>query len=133
LVRQFGDPDVMKVEETADPRPGAGEVAVRLRAAGVNPVDTYVRSGDYRDLPELPFTPGGDGAGEVIEVGSGVSDVKTGDRVWVSGAQRRFGTYAQITVVPRERVANLPDALSFEQGAAVGAPYQTAYRALVDK
>ena len=71
-VHRFGDPDVMRLEEAPEPRPPrAGEVLVRLRAAGVNPVDTYVRSGQYAALPPLPYTPGGDGAGVVEALGDG--------------------------------------------------------------
>ncbi len=69
-VRAFGGPEVLRLEEVDDPRPGAGEVVVRLRAAGVNPVETYVRSGGYARLPALPYIPGSDGAGEVVAVGA---------------------------------------------------------------
>ena len=71
-VHTFGDPDVLQVEQVADLRPpGAGEVLVRLHAAGVNPVDAYMRSGQYAALPPLPYTPGSDGAGVVEAVGQG--------------------------------------------------------------
>ena len=127
VVREFGEPEVMKVENVPDPRPGPGEVAVRIRAAGVNPVETYIRSGNYARRPELPFTPGGDGAGEVVALGDGVADLAAGDRVYLGGAN---GTYAEQCVVPRTNVYRLPEALSFEQGAGVGTPYATAYRAV---
>jgi len=127
VVREFGDPAVMKVEDAPDPKPGAGDVLVRIRAAGVNPVETYIRSGNYARKPELPFTPGGDGAGEVAAVGEGVKRVKPGDRVYLSGGR---GTYAELCVAPESSVFPLADQLSFEQGAAVGTPYATAWRAI---
>src|SRR5262245_7126660 len=79
-VHEFGGPEVMKLETVPDPSAGAGQVVVRLHAAGVNPVDTYIRSGVYANKPSLPFTPGSDGAGEIESVGSGVAQFKAGDR-----------------------------------------------------
>lgn len=131
VVRQFGEPDVMKLEQVEDPRPGPGEVLVRARASGVNPVDSYVRSGNYANLPPLPYTPGADAAGEVAALGEGVEGLAVGQRVYVTAA--RPGSYAELLAAPRERVFALPDPLSFEQGAAVGVPYATAYRAIHDK
>ena len=64
-VHEFGGPDVLKLEEVPDPRPGPGQVVVRIHAAGVNPVETYIRSGEYASKPQLPYTPGNDGAGVV--------------------------------------------------------------------
>jgi NADPH2:quinone reductase len=131
VVREFGEPEVMKVEEVEAPAAGRGEVLVRARAIGVNPVETYVRSGSYAGLPALPYTPGADAAGEVAGLGEGVDDLRVGDRVYVTAA--RPGAYAELLAAPRERVFRLPDRLSYEQGAAVGVPYATAYRALHDK
>jgi NADPH2:quinone reductase len=97
----------------------------------VNPVDTYVRSGNYANLPPLPYTPGADAAGEVAALGEGVAGLAVGQRVYVTAA--RPGSYAELLAAPRERVFALPEPLSFEQGAAVGVPYATAYRAIHDK
>ena len=72
---QFGGPDVLKLDEVADPKPGPGEVVVRVRAAGVNPVDAYIHTGTYGRKPPLPYTPGFDGAGEVESVGADVNTV----------------------------------------------------------
>jgi Putative transposase/Alcohol dehydrogenase GroES-like domain len=79
LVREFGSPDVLKLEEVPTPKPAAGEVLVRIHAAGVNPYDTYMRAGTYARKPPLPYTPGSDGAGVVETVGEGVKKVKRGD------------------------------------------------------
>ncbi len=125
-VEQFGQPDVLTVREAPEPRPGIGEVLVRIRAAGVNPVETYIRAGQYASLPSLPYIPGSDGAGDVLALGSGVTGIRVGDRVWVQGT----GTYAEMAVVAAGRVHPLPDGVSYEAGAALGVPYVTAYRAL---
>ena len=85
LVRAFGGPEVLRVEEVSAPTPGASEVLVRVRAAGVNPVDAYVRTGTYARKPDLPYTPGTDGAGEVEAVGGDVKGFKVGDRVYIAG------------------------------------------------
>lgn len=126
VVRAFGDPDVLRLEEVPDPTPAADEVLVRLRAAGVNPVDTYRRSGAYANIPTLPFIPGSDGAGEVVAVGGAAGGHRPGDRVYVAGAP----TYAQYVAAPAAAVWPLPANLSFAQGAAIGVPYRTAYLAL---
>src|SRR3954454_5266828 len=127
-VHSFGDPDVLEFEEVDDPRPSAGQLLVRLKAIGVNPVDAYIRSGSYARTPELPYTPGTDGAGIIEAVGEGVSHFRAGDRVYLSGALT--GTYAERALCDPSQVQKLPDRVSFLQGAALGVPYATAYRAL---
>ncbi len=124
----FGGPEVMKLEEVADPKPGRGELVVRIHAAGVNPVDTYIRSGAYARKPALPYTPGADGGGVVESVGEGVSAFKKGDRVYVAGSIS--GTYAELALCMEAQVHPLPRGASFAQGAALGVPYATAYRAM---
>jgi NADPH:quinone reductase len=126
-VYEFGAPEVMKLEEVPDLKPQAGQVVVRVQAAGVNPVDAYLRSGNYGQLP-LPYTPGMDGAGTIEAVGEGVEMMKVGDRVWFGGTIT--GAYAEKALCEAGQVHPLPDKLSFAQGAAVGIPYGTAYRAL---
>src|SRR6267378_2617152 len=136
VVREFGGPEVLKLEEVPDPKPGAGEVLVRIRAAGVNPVDAYIHTGTYARKPPLPYTPGFDGAGEVEAVGAGVTDVKPGDRVYVSGPGKTgvgAGTYAELAVCLPSQLHPLPARVSFAQGAALGVPYCTAYRALFQR
>lgn len=130
-VSRFGGPEVLTVAERPDPEPAAGEVVVRLHAAGVNPVDAYIRTGQYARLPELPYIPGADGAGEVVEVGDGVKQFSPGDRVYVAAFLQRNGTYAERIACPAHMVHRLPERASFAQGAALGVPAATAYRALV--
>jgi NADPH:quinone reductase len=128
LVRQFGGPEVMKLEEIARPKPAPGQVSVKIHAAGVNPADTYARTGNYAVLPTLPYTPGTDGAGVIDSVGDGVKNVKTGDRVYV--AKSVSGTYAEYALALESQVYRLPEKISFAQGAGVFIPYGTAYHAL---
>lgn len=130
-VKEFGGADVLRLEEVADPQPQAGQVVVRVRAAGVNPVDTYIRSGVYARKPALPYTPGSDAAGVVEAIGAGVKRFSTGDRVYVSGAVE--GTYAELAACDESHVHPLPEHVTFAQGAAVAVPYATAYRALFQR
>jgi len=126
-VTQFGGPEVLKLETVPDPKPAKGQVLVRVHAAGVNPVDTYIRSGSYTNL-SLPYTPGKDAAGIVEAKGEGVEQFQPGDRVYTSGSTT--GTYAELTLCDALDVHQLPKQISFAQGAALGVPYATAYRAL---
>ncbi len=127
-VHEFGAPEVMKLEEIPAPKPGAGEVLVRVKAAGVNPADTYMRAGFYPIKPDLPYTPGVDAAGTIETLGDGVTGWKPGDRVYTAGT--KSGAYAEFAVVPVLQVHPLPERVSFVQGAGVYVPYGTAYRAL---
>ena len=130
-VNEFGDPNVMKLEEVEDPVPSEGEAVVRVHAVGVNPVETYVRSGAYAMLPELPYTPGADGAGVIESVGGGFRRFSVGDRVYLAGSTS--GSYAERSLCTEAQIYPLPDPFSFSQGAAVGIPYATAYRALFQR
>ncbi len=127
-VQEFGGPDVLQLEDVPDLTPGAGQVVVRVRAIGVNPVDTYIRSGLYPMKPSLPYTPGMDAAGIVESTGEGVKQVAAGDGVYVAGTIS--GAYAQQALCLATQVHRLPSHVTFEQGAAIGVPYATAYRAL---
>jgi NADPH2:quinone reductase len=118
----------MKLEEVPDPKPGAGQVVVRVHAAGINPVDTYIRAGTYAKRPALPYTPGIDGAGMVEAIGQCVTRVAVGDRVYTAGTLS--GTYAERSVCAESQVYRLPQQVSYAQGAAIHVPYATAYRAL---
>ncbi|HMO27159.1 MAG TPA: alcohol dehydrogenase catalytic domain-containing protein, partial [Tepidisphaeraceae bacterium] len=134
-VKTFGAPSVMELVELPEPAPASGEVRVRIHAAGVNPVDAYIRSGNYALKPDLPYTPGGDGAGTIEAIGSDVVGLTLGQRVYVGGtiAGNIFGTYATHALCRADQVHPLADHLSFEQGAAVNVAYVTGYRALVDR
>jgi NADPH:quinone reductase len=128
VVPEFGPPEVLKLKEVPTPKPGPNQVLVHVRAAGVNPADTYMRAGTYAIKPPLPYTPGSDGAGVVEETGEGVTQVKTGDRVYI--ARSVSGTYAEYALALESQVHPLPENVTFEQGAGVYVPYGTAYHAL---
>lgn len=129
LVHQFGGPEVLKFEEVPTPKPAAGQVLVRIHAAGVNPYDTYMRTGTYAQKPPLPYTPGSDAAGVIEAIGDGVKKVKPGDRVYT--ARTITGAYAQYALTLEEQVHPLPAKINFNQGAGVWVPYGTAYFALI--
>ncbi|MGI8469900.1 MAG: NADPH:quinone reductase [Pyrinomonadaceae bacterium] len=131
IVREFGAPEVLKLEETPNLEPNENQILVRVKAAGVNPVDTYVRSGQYASKPNLPYTPGKDAAGIVEKTGANITKFKTGDRVLT--ADSISGTYAEFCLCEEKHLINLPDNISFEQGAGVFVPYATSYRALFQK
>ena len=126
-IHQFGDPDVLKLEEVPTPLAGAGQVLVKVQAIGVNPVETYQRSGSNPAI-QLPWTPGMDAAGLVEAVGAGVTELQCGDRVYTSDTVT--GSYAEFVLCDQSSVHRLPANLSFQQGAAINIPYATAYRAL---
>ena len=126
-VHQFGGPEVLKLEEVPDPKPAAGQVLVRARAIGINPVETYVREGKYGPK-QFPYIPGSDAAGVIESVGPDVTQFKTGQRVYTAGSVS--GAYAQLVLCNQEQVHPLPETTSFEQGAALGVPYATAYYGL---
>ena len=130
-VREFGPPEVMKLEDVPDPNPGAGQVVVKVEAAGVNPVDTYIRSGQYRPDLKLPYTPGQDAAGVITAIGADVKHRKVGQRVYV--ARSISGTYAEQVLCKEFQTHPLPEGISFGQGAAIGVPYGAAFRALFQR
>lgn len=125
---EFGDPDVLHEIPVPDPVPAAGEVAVRVTAAGVNPIDAKLRSG-LRPSGEItaPRRVGGDGAGVVAAVGDGVDGFRVGDAVVFAGAS---GAYATEIVVSADRVFARPSQVSAAEGAALGIPVGTAYQTL---
>ncbi len=127
-VHQFGGPEVLALHDVPTPKPGTGEVLVRVRAAGVNPYDTYMRNGAYPVKPALPYTPGSDAAGAIEAVGGGVVKVKPGDRVYT--ATTLTGAYAEYALARENQVYPLPEKISFSQGAGLWVPYGTAYTAL---
>jgi len=127
-IHQFGGPEVLKYEDLLDPIPGPGQVVVKVRAIGINPFETYMREGKYAIKPPLPFTPGVDVGGVIEAVGDGVKEFKVGDRVYTAGTVS--GAYAEKALCEVKTVHPLPERISFAQGAAIGVPYATAYRAL---
>ena len=127
-VHNFGGPEVLQLEEIPMPKPGKGEVLVHVKAAGVNPYDTYMRAGTYAIKPSLPYTPGSDAAGVVEAVGEGVTKAKPGDRVYT--AKTLTGAYAEYALALESQVYPLPEKISFTQGAGLWVPYGTAFTAL---
>jgi NADPH2:quinone reductase len=113
-IRETGGPEVMQLAELPIPTPGAGQVLVKIAAVGVNFIDTYLREGRYP--AELPFIPGQEAAGTVAEVGAEVTDFSVGDRVAWNGTR---GTYAEYACAPAASLLKIPEAMSFEQAAAV--------------
>lgn len=129
---EFGGPDVLRCDDLPEPVASAGQVRVRLHAAGVNPFDTYMLSGTYAIKPPLPYSPGADGAGVVEAVGEGVTAVSVGDRVYTGGTadHMAYGAYRQIVLCTPGQVHALPARVSFAEGAAVAVPGLTAHVAL---
>ena len=113
-VHQTGGPEVLTYEDVEVPAPGPGEVRIRQHAIGLNFIDCYFRSGLYK-AATLPFIPGNEGAGEVTEVGPGVTGFHPGDRV----AYTQFGSYAGERLMPADRLVRLPDMISYEQAAVL--------------
>lgn len=130
-VHQTGPPEVMRLEEVERPSPASGQVVVQLKAAGVNPVDTYVRAGTFGYGPKVPYTPGADGAGIVSAVGPDAGGISVGQRVY--GGRCITGSYAEYGLFEAGQVYPLPEKVSFAQGACLGIPYGTACRALFTK
>lgn len=128
IVRNFGAPEVMRLEEVGDLKPSENQILVRVKAAGVNPVDTYMRSGVYPNKPNLPYTPGKDAAGIVEAVGANITKFKIGDRVLT--ADSVSGTYAEFCLCEEKHLIHLPENVSFEQGAGVFVPFATSFRAM---
>ncbi len=129
-IHTFGGPEVLQLDEVEDPQPGPGQVVVRVHAVGVNPVETYIRSGIY-PKPPTPFTPGNDGAGVIDAVGADVNEMAVGDRVYIAGS--RSGTYAEKSLCEVTSVHPLPEPASYAQGAAMNVAYGTAYQAFVHR
>ena len=132
LARAFGGPEVLKLEEVPDPTAGKGQVRVRIHAVGVNPYDTYMRTGGYAITPDLPYTPGADAAGVIDQVGDETGRWQGGDRVYISGTAigKAHGAYAELAVCEAAQVHRLPARITFAQGAGLFVPYVTAWRAL---
>ncbi len=129
-VHNFGGPEVLSLEQVPDPQPGHNHILIHVRAIGVNPVETYLRSGSNPALA-LPYTPGTDAAGEVLAVGDSVRGWPVGARVYSSGTLT--GAYADMTLCEASDVHALPEKISFAQGAGINIPGATAWRALFQR
>lgn len=127
---ELGEPETLRLEELPSPEPGAGEVLVDMHAAAVNFPDLLTIQGKYQFRPSLPFVPGKEGAGVIAALGDGVTQVAVGDRVMV---QVEYGCFAEQAVVPEHECYVIPDAMGFDQAAAIGIAFQTSYFALVDR
>ena len=128
VITRNGGPEVLEVQERPDPQVAPGEVRIAVKAAGINFADLLARTGMYPDAPKLPSVVGYEVAGEVESLGEGVEAVAAGDRVM---AGTRFGGYSELVSVAESNVMALPQALSFEQGAAIPVNYGTAYAGVV--
>ncbi|MDJ0937857.1 MAG: NADPH:quinone reductase [Kiloniellales bacterium] len=128
----FGGPEVLQLDEIDEPVAGSGEIVIDVRAAGINPADTYMRNGTYAIVPELPYIPGGDAAGIVSAIGAGVEGFSLGDRVFVGTALSMdlTGCYAEKVKRKAGEVAALPEGTGFSEAAAFGVSYTTAHYAL---
>jgi NADPH2:quinone reductase len=129
-VHEFGAPDVLKLEDVADPIPAPGQVVMRVKAIGVNPLEAVIRSGVLMPMP-FPYTPGEDAAGVIEAIAEGVTSVKVGDRVY--GGKPLAGTYAEVALYDATQIYPLPENIPFSQGAAIYSSYTTAYYALFNR
>ncbi len=130
-VHEFGGPEVLQYEEISAPTVSANYVLIDVKAIGVNPVDTYIRTGNYGRNRPLPYTPGTDAAGVIAAVGEGVTRFQVGDRVYTGTTLT--GAYAEKTLAEAQYVYKLPDNVTFSQAAGINVPYATAYRALLQR
>ncbi|TBR41950.1 NADPH:quinone reductase [Marinomonas agarivorans] len=130
-ITDYGPASDLKVVEVETPSINDDQILVKVGAAGVNPVDTYIRSGTNNYKANFPHTPGLDGAGTVVQVGTNVTEFKQGDRVYFN--RNLTGSAAEFAVCAPANTFPLAPTLSFEEGACLGVPYTTAYRALFDR
>src|SRR5690349_19825514 len=130
LCKEYGPPESLVLEEVASPRPAKGQVTVSVKSCGVNFPDTLIIQGKYQFKPAMPFSPGGEVAGVVKEVGEGVDHIKVGDRVIVSAA---FGGFAEEIVADANRVMPMPAGVDFVPASAFMLTYGTSYYALKDR
>ena len=130
LCKELGPPEKLVVEQVPSPRPGKGQVVVSVKAAGVNFPDTLIIQGKYQFKPEPPFSPGGEVAGVIKELGEGVTGFKLGDRVIAAST---FGGFAEEMVAEADKVIPMPDAMDFVPASAFVLTYGTSYHALKDR
>lgn len=116
-MNEVGGPEVLTIEEVAIPEPSAGQVLIKVFAIGINPVETYIRSGKASRIPpNLPYTPGQDCAGTIEKIGTDVANWKVGDRVFSTNTIS--GSYAQYTLCGQSSIQRLADSVTYDQGYA---------------
>lgn len=130
LSHEVGGPETLRLEDVPEPKPGPGELLVRVRACAMNFPDVLIIEDKYQLKPQRPFAPGGEIAGEVIEAGDGADGWKAGDRLI---AALGFGGLAEQVIVPANRAVPLPPERSFEEGSALLMTYATSIHALIDR
>lgn len=133
VCNRLGDPSVLELEERPSKQPAKGEVRVRLRAAGLNFPDILMIAGSYQIKPALPFIPGIEAAGEIVESGGSIAPWKVGDRVIVTGAGDPLGLFAEEVTVSVAALDAVPQGMDFTAAAGYLATYATSYHALVDR
>jgi NADPH2:quinone reductase len=129
-IHELDGVDALKLEDVPSPAPGPGEIRIAVHAAGVNFADTLVVQGRYQHKAPLPFSPGMEAAGEVLEVGEGVTDLAVGDRVL---APMRYGAYAEEAVLDAAHTVRMPDGMDYVAGAAFPIAYGTSHLALTHR
>lgn len=127
VCHELTGPAALRLEEVPEPHPGPGQVRIRVRACGVNFADSLITRGQYQQQPALPFSPGFEVSGEVLELGTGVGGIAIGDRVI---AMTPHGGYAEQVIADIERCVPMPAAMSWEHGAAFPVVFGTSYLAL---
>jgi len=132
-VHRFGSPDVMTFESVLRPDPGAGEVLIKVEAAGVGPWDAWIRAGKSALPQPLPLTPGSDLAGEIVAVGAGVSGLRAGDPVYGVTNPAFVGAYAEYALASAAMIASKPTSLTYVEAASVPVVAVTAWQALFDQ
>jgi NADPH:quinone reductase len=130
IVRELGPPEIIAIEEAPSRPPGPEEARVRIRAGGLNFPDMLMAAGKYQLKPPLPFTPGMEAAGDVVEVGGALKGFKPGDRVIV---KLRHGAFSEEVTVGAAHLLPLPAGMDYAEGATLLAAYGTAYHALVER
>jgi len=130
LCKTHGGPDALVYEDAAAPKAGKGQVTIEVHSAGVNFLDTLIIAGKYQDRPPLPFAPGVETGGIVVEVGKGVTGFAVGDHVT---AHHRIGGFAEYVTCDVQTVYKIPDDMPFDQAAGFSLTYGTSYHALVDR
>lgn len=127
LCKEYGPPETLVVEDVPSPKPGKGQVKIGVHACGVNFPDTLIIEGKYQIKPEMPFSPGSEVSGEILEIGEGVSDYKPGDRVI---GMTGWGGFAEEVVADTKRIMPLPESMDYLTGAGFAMTYGTSYYAL---